>query len=252
MYLDIVELQDFYASALGKVARRLLGRRLRRRWPDIDGETLIGLGFAPPYLERFLHEATTLAFMPARQGAASWPAEPPYQTALVDEFEMPVMEGSIERLLLVHALEVSEAPRELLDEVWRVLAPGGKVMIVVANRRGLWARVDSTPFGYGQPFSKGQLTQLLKDARFSPVGWFDALHIPPFNYRFLLKSAVAWERLGHWVWPGFSGVIVVEATKQVFSPIPVERKRFGRQLKPALEPSMGRTAANEVSDRYGR
>ena len=243
MYLDIVELRDFYAGALGRVARRLLAQRLRQRWPKAAGQVMVGLGYACPYLEVFAGDGELSALMPAGQGAANWPLQPPFKTALVDEFEMPLGDGSVDRLLIVHALEVSEAPQALLREAWRVLAPGGKMMIVVSNRRGLWARVDATPFGFGQPFSRVQLTRLLRDAMFSPVAWFGALHIPPFSFRLLLKSAVAWERIGRRLWPGFSGVIVVEATKQVFAPIPVGRRRIGRQLRPALEPSLGRTAA---------
>ncbi len=243
MYLDIVELREFYAGQLGRVVRRLLTRRLRQRWPNISGDVMVGLGYACPYLDVFLSEAETSALMPAGQGAVNWPLQPPYKTALVDEFELPLDDGSVDRLLIVHALEVSEAPQALLREAWRVLAPGGRMVIVVANRRGLWARVDSTPFGFGQPFSRVQLTRLLRDAMFSPVAWFGALHIPPFNVRLLLKSAIAWERIGRRLWPGFSGVIVVEATKQVFAPIPVGRRRIGRHLKPTLEPTLGRTAA---------
>ncbi len=251
MYLDIVELRDFYTSDPGRVVRRVLTRHLRRRWPKVAGDVMVGLGYACPFLEAFSDEAETSALMPAGQGAVNWPSKAPFKTALVDEFEMPLADGSIDRLLVVHALEVSEAPEALLREAWRVLAPGGRMMIVVSNRRGLWARVDSTPFGFGQPFSKVQLTRLLRDAMFSPVGWFGALHMPPFNYRFLLKSASVWERIGGWFWPGFSGVIVVEATKQVFAPIAVGRRRLGRQIKPVLEPNLGRTIAYTDQDRLG-
>jgi hypothetical protein len=48
----------------------------------------------------------------------------------------------------------------LLREVWRVLAPNGRLLAVVPNRRGLWARIDTTPFGHGRPFSRGQVTHL--------------------------------------------------------------------------------------------
>ena len=38
----------------------------------------------------------------------------------------------------------------------------GKLVIVTPNRRGLWARFEHTPFGTGRPFSRGQLTELLR------------------------------------------------------------------------------------------
>ena len=38
----------------------------------------------------------------------------------------------------------------------------------------------------------------------------DALFVPPFQRGFLVRSAAAWERLGLWLSPGFSGVIAFD------------------------------------------
>ena len=40
------------------------------------------------------------------------------------------------------------------------------VLLIVANRAGVWARADRTPFGHGRPFSKGQILRLLEDTAF--------------------------------------------------------------------------------------
>lgn len=238
MYIDVIDLKDFYSSQLGAIARRLIGRKLRARWPNVSGQTVIALGYGGPYLEVYSSEAErTGAMMPAAQGVVHWPAHPPFRAALCDDDAMPLPDGSVDRMLLVHALEMSEHPRGLLREVWRVLAPGGSLIAIVPNRRGMWARLDTTPFGHGRPFSRGQLTALLRESMFSPSGWVTALYMPPFNIRFLLKSAAAWERVGALLTPGFAGVLIVEATKQVYQPIPVRRERqLVRGLKPALAP----------------
>ena len=118
---------------------------------------------------------------------------------------------------MVHGIEMAENLPAMLNEAWRVLAPGGHLLMVVPNRRGMWARFDSTPFGHGRPFSRGQLIQLLRDAYLAPEYWKYALYMPPFSRSFLLRSAIAWERIGSWLWPGFGGVIIVEATKQVYA-----------------------------------
>jgi SAM-dependent methyltransferase len=129
-------------------------------------------------------------------------------------------------------LEWSERSRALLRELWRVMAPNGRLLIIVPNRRGLWARVDSTPFGYGRPFSRSQIGTLLKDAMFSPEDWQYALYMPPFSWRVLLKWPVFWERLGLVLWPTFSGVIMVEATKQIYAALPVKEVRSRRRVVP--------------------
>ena len=74
----------------------------------------------------------------AGQGAAAWPPKQPNQVALAMEGELPLPDRSIDRVLMVHALELAEQVAALLREVWRVLVDGGQAMIVVPNRRGLW------------------------------------------------------------------------------------------------------------------
>ena len=127
-------------------------------------------------------------------------------------------------------------PTALLREVWRVLAAGGKLLAVVPNRRGVWARMDTTPFGHGRPYSRSQITHLLRDTWFTPVGWSEVLYVPPIGRGWFLRSAVAWERAGATISAPFAGVHIVEATKQVYRAIPARRER--RRLVPALEPAL--------------
>ena len=60
-------------------------------------------------------------------------------------------------------------PASLLQEVWRVLAPSGRVIIAVVARDGLWANAESTPFGHGRPYSRRQLAALLREAELEPA-----------------------------------------------------------------------------------
>ncbi len=150
------------------------------RWGDTRGLRVLGIGYPTPYLGLFREEAERcLAAMPATQGVIRWPSTRPGLVALVEEDELPLTDAAVDRLLLVHALEMSSDPTELLREAWRVLAAGGRLMAVVPNRRGLWARMDTTPFGQGRPYSRSQITQLLRDAWFTPTGWDEALYVPP-------------------------------------------------------------------------
>lgn len=221
MHLDVEHVRDFYATPLGQVTRRLIGQRIRARWPSTRGQTVLGLGFATPYLGLYRAEARrTGALMPAEQGALVWPASGPVRCVLVEEKHLPLPDNAVDRLLAIHCLEQAERPGPLLREIWRVLAPEGSLILVVPNRRGVWARLDRTPFGHGRPYSRGQLERLLMDALFTPVSWGNALHIPPFDHRVILHRSVgAWERVVGRVSPGFGGVIIVEAKKELMAPI---------------------------------
>ncbi|HWM49667.1 MAG TPA: methyltransferase domain-containing protein [Xanthobacteraceae bacterium] len=240
MSLDVVDLRNFYSQRLGTVARRFVGRGIRSLWGDTHGLSVVGVGYATPYLGLFREEAERcLAFMPMSQGVVKWPSARPTLTSLVDPYDMPLPDSSVDRVMLVHALEMSEDAGALLREVWRVLNAGGKLLAVVPNRRGLWARMDTTPFGHGRPYSRTQIVQLLRDAWFTPTSWGEALYMPPIARGWFLRSSAAWERTGVILWGPFAGVYLVEATKQVYRPIQARRER--RQLIPALNPALAPT-----------
>ncbi|HEX3506063.1 MAG TPA: methyltransferase domain-containing protein [Xanthobacteraceae bacterium] len=243
--MDVVDLRNFYTQHLGVVARRYIGQGIRTRWTDTAGMRVVGIGYATPYLGLFREEAERcLAFMPATQGVIHWPSARPSLAALVEEDELPLTDSAVDRLLLIHAVEISADPAELLREAWRVLAAGGRLLAVVPNRRGVWARTDTTPFGHGRPYSRSQITQLLRDTWFTPTGWGEALYMPPISRSLFLRSAGAWESAGATLIAPFAGVHIVEATKQVYRAIPArrERRRLVPALKPVLIPSPGATA----------
>lgn len=238
MYLDVVDLRAFYGARLGLVARRLISERLKARWPSVAGESLVGVGYATPYLGPLGEGAErVIALMPAAQGVVNWPREGPNATALVADDAMPLPDASIDRVLVIHSLEVAQSARDQLREIWRILAPGGRVMIVVPNRSGIWAHLESTPFGYGRPFGRSQLTVLLREAMFSPLGWTEALAAPPFRHRPWLRTGRTWEGVGRVLWPAFAGVVIVEATKQLYQGVPARQTASG-SLKQALRPAL--------------
>jgi SAM-dependent methyltransferase len=235
MSIDVVDLRNFYAQPLGAVARRFVGRGIRKRFADTRGCRVIGIGYPTPYLGLFREEAERcLAFMPAAQGVVKWPSHRAGLAALVDGLDLPLPDSAVDRILLVHALEMAQDPVALLREAWRALASGGRLLLVVPNRRGVWARMDTTPFGHGRPFSRAQITHLLREAWFTPAGWGEALYVPPVARGWFLRSAAAWERSGAAVAAPFAGVHIVEATKQVYRVVPARRARA--RLVPSLEP----------------
>src|SRR5438309_1674743 len=143
MTIDVIDLRDFYSQRLGIVARRLINRGIRARWPELQGQRVLGLGYPTPYLGLFREDSERcIAFMPAAQGVLKWPTARPTLAALVDELSLPVPDAAFDRILLVHALEMSDDPEGLLREVWRRGRPRRLVAVVGAfpHRRGAAAR----------------------------------------------------------------------------------------------------------------
>jgi len=237
MFVDVVDLRDFYQSRLGQVARRQLRVRIRKVWPDVTGMRVLGLGFATPYLRPFLGEAERVfALMPASQGVLPWPVGERSLVALADEGELPLQDYSIDRVLLLHGLEFSERSRALLNEVWRVLAGDGRVLVLVPNRRSLWAVNSGTPFGQGSPYSHPQLVRLLRDSNFMPERAEAALFVPPARSRMILRSAGALERVGARWFNRFGGVVMIEATKQLYRPATERAEKRRSVYVPANAP----------------
>jgi SAM-dependent methyltransferase len=246
--MDVVELREFYASPLGNATRRLIAAKLKPRYGSLRDMNVLGLGFASPYLDEIpIDVGRSLSFMLARQGVIHWPEEGRIRSALVDELDLPLLESTVDLAVVVHGLELTNSPLEMLQEIWRVMAPQGRLMLVVPNRRGLWASFDSSPFGYGQPFSRTQLGNLLKEAQFSAQSWTYALQMPPISRRVVLKGAGVIEIVGGWLAPRLSGVIIVEAVKQVYAFSSGKRaRRLMPRFRPALLPAPARFEAQEA------
>lgn len=232
MHLDVIDIREFYDSSLGRMANLMIRRRIRDIWPDVTGLDVMGVGYTSPFLSPLRREATRiLNVMPAGQGVIHWPNRKKNASMLADEFSLPLPDSSMDRIILVHELESAGDPADLMQEVWRVLAPGGRLIMVVPNRHGVWARFDRTPFGHGRPFSRTQLLALLKKHQFALEHCERALFFPPFSWRFLVKGAGAWEKIGARFGSLHGGVMIAEATKRIYGLAHKKRRRLPRPVR---------------------
>jgi SAM-dependent methyltransferase len=232
MGFEVHGLREFYASPAGHVAARLVRARLAALWPALPGMAVLGIGHPAPYLRLWRAEAARcLALAPPQTGACRWPKDAPAATVVAEEEWLPFPDLSFDRVLLVHGLEVAENARRLLREVWRVLRDDGRVIAVVPNRRGLWAHLESTPFGQGQPYSAGQLGRLFERQMFRVERRDAALFAPPFRSRVALRTSPALERLGQAACPArFAGLAILEAEKDIFAAMPAGAVAVRRQM----------------------
>lgn len=224
MATDVLAAAEFYGSRKGGVAARLLRARLAAMWPDLAGKAILGVGYPAPYLRLWRDDARAcIALTPSQIGIASWPSGQANLSCTADEDSLPFADRSFDRVLLVHGLEAAERARQLLREIWRVMDDDGRLLIVTPNRSGMWAHLENTPFGQGQPYSPGQIARLLQATMFREERRDTALFMPPTDLRIVLRAAALWERGGRRLLPGFAGVTITEASKDIYAVIPLRR-----------------------------
>lgn len=233
---DVIQLRRFYASPLGLMTADLLAAWLAQWWPDLSGRHVAGIGYALPLLDRLPGTpASRVALMPAAQGVCLWGPGRGNATALIDEGDWPLPNGSYDALVLLHAVEVADHLSSLLREVWRVLNPAGRAIVMVPRRRGFWSSSDATPFGHGRPFSTDQIRRLMGDHLLPVVRRASPLVMPPLTRYGLWHLAPSLERLGPRLAPRFGGVLMVEVEKQLEGGV-AARPRQLRAREPAAVP----------------
>lgn len=223
---DVLSLHRFYQSSIGVSVSQLIHQCIQPMW-KAPSTPLFGLGYPIPYLDLTAASDEGLAgnniskacyaLMPAAQGVCHWPALQESATALVDEYHLPVADSSVDRLLVIHAIEHSDRPAHLFRELWRILAPGGQVIAVVPNRRRTWSALDTTPFGHGQPYSRSQISSLMREQMLPPEQWDTALMVPPLNWPGASGMMKVMERSLHSLGKNLGGALIVSAQKQVYS-----------------------------------
>lgn len=235
MRRDVLELRRFYAAPLGRAARAMVRRKVEEAWGDGQGLDVLGLGYATPFLDGLYAARRVVAAMPAGQGVEAWPQGVKNRSVLMDETQLGFPNALFDRILVAHGLEEADDPLAMLREVWRVLAPSGRTIIVAASRLGLWSDAERTPFGHGRPYTRRQLEELVREAELEPIAWSRALYAPPLDWT--AGWAEGFEQIGSRLWPQFSGLILLEAVKQTFAVKPRVATAPARRAAPALRPA---------------
>ncbi|POF61428.1 methyltransferase [Novacetimonas maltaceti] len=212
---------QFYASPRGRLAATHLRRHLSSFWPDMPGGRVLGVGYTVPYLSLWDNDVTTcvsarLDALVTRPAPAEGPAG---RECVVAEDRFPFDDLFFDRVVMVHALEVTDARRALLRQVWKVMKDDARLLLVVPNRSGMWAHADTSPFGQGTPFSYRQITRALASACLRVERHENALYFPPVGPTGGRRWSGLLERAGTRMLPYLGGVCVIEAVKDAYAPV---------------------------------
>lgn len=230
MAYDVVNFCEFYSTPLGQAAGHRIQDCIHEVWPNLTGQQILGLGYSVPYLDFYVTPSECVfAVMPAQLGVVLWPEQGPSRIVMSEDGSLPLPDQSVDRILMIHSLEHTDQPRQLLREAWRVLNGQGRLLVIVPNRRSMWAHLDSTPFGHGQPYTMTQLTTLLKSNLFTPISTKRALYLAPSQSRLIMGCAPFLDKIGNQILQKFSGIVCVEAMKQVYAGTPIRARKQARR-----------------------
>lgn len=205
---DPDELEQFHDRPFGRRVATIIAGRLRPMLGRRSNDRILVLGYGTPYLAGLATACERLcACVLPGQSARPWPASGAVLLVQADERALPFTDALFDLVLCIHGLEYFDTARAPLREIWRVLAPAGRLVVVAPNRLSPWTLFDATPFGNGRPYGRQQLTRLLRDQMFEPAQWDMALVLPP------LGPLARLEGVARWLLPELAGVHIVAARK---------------------------------------
>lgn len=155
-----------------------------------------------------------------------------------DNEALPFKCYGLDTLLLVHILEFADEPHQILREVERTLVADGTVVLCSFNPWSWWGLrcllswQESPPWN-GLFFRQSRIKDWLSLLNFEIIATEKLLFRPPIHSNKWFSKLSAMERWGKRLWPIFSGVSIIVATKRTIPLTPVSHKWQTTRLFPA-------------------
>jgi ubiquinone/menaquinone biosynthesis C-methylase UbiE len=133
-----------------------------------------------------------------------------------DAAALPFCASAFDLVLCVTALEFVANRERAVEEMWRVVRPGGRLVIAGLNACSPWAwarrresQTQETPFSHAHFFHPGEFVGMLR--RFGRVAWSSSVFIGPQGGG--LRGAWELERVGRLLLKPFGALIVGRVVK---------------------------------------
>lgn len=216
---DILTLQQFYRSNLGRTFEVEVTSQIQKLWRNAKKEQVLGIGYCLPYLIHYYHDAERIIYATmAHQGVTTWPpGEDTNCATLVYEDSLPFAGSSFDKILVMHGLEETHSTQKFLRELWRVLKENGQLIIITPNSRGLWMQAKQVPLGYKHLYTMSQLSREMKQTSFTTLNKSPFLYHVPNQNHFTKKISYILQYIGPLLLPQFSGMLCIQATKHVIT-----------------------------------
>ncbi|MCE2716466.1 MAG: class I SAM-dependent methyltransferase [Pseudomonadota bacterium] len=220
MNIDVVDLKEFYRSALAEKVKSIIKQMLTYLRKNNIGKRTLFVGFGAPYGNINKNE---FLLMHAHFGALAWPDNNRGRVTLSYENEWAFSDHLFDEIIIVHGLEYAQNADGLLQECYRCLCPEGRLVVIVPNRRSFWIHSGKTPFSFGHPYTLSQISSILKKHDFIITDATRGLYSFPTSTWFMNLASWVFERIASTTLQKFSGLVGVVAIKRVYAGIPIKK-----------------------------
>lgn len=212
----------WYRTALGAELLRLEMNALDQYLSEYRGQCLLQMGGAS---EALLWESSSIPHC-VRYSPEQAPAF--YGPSVCGTLEeLPFQPGSFDVVLMPHILEFMPDPEQLLAQVYQMLAPEGRVIILAFNTWSLWGiarwfKHSKTLPWRGRFYSELQLEKWLLQQKFTIEENCSVFFRPPMLTKASLQRGIILEAIGSVLWSNYGAVNLLVAKKPVVSLLPAD------------------------------
>ncbi len=200
------QMQNWYNSPLGRQLLEAEHKGLRSFLEEIFGYYVLQLG-GPRQIDLLNASPIGHKFYFDTEGH--------FHNMIQGQFtELPFLPDSIDLIVAPHVLEFSAEPRKILSEIYHVLIPEGRVVIIGFNPFSLWGLMHLFKAGNKTPWA-GKFISISRLKH-----WLS--HI---GFKVIEHKTLFMEGIGQVLCPYFGAVYILVAKKSVISLTPIKEKR---------------------------
>ena len=207
-------LTDFFTTAPGLQLRRWESAQMDAFLSKTNGETALQLGAPYGSVLRNAPHGVKLLGLAANETLTDQTVLP---AALMSFSALPFRESSFDLIVCVHALERSGEASKFFNEIFRVLAPEGRLVLLGLNPWGPWwlrRKACFQQLGEFKPLTIAQIKKYVMPHAVIDRGRF-GVYCPSFSEDPHRLTRWAWcEKAGDRWWPAMANSFMLSAVKK--------------------------------------